>query len=52
VRSQVFFTAQADHYGVARSPRLIEKSPFESGEVTGDGELQRSGIGKVGREDR
>ncbi len=26
VRSQVFFTAQAAHYGVARSPRFIAKS--------------------------
>jgi hypothetical protein len=29
VRSQVFFTAQAAHYGVARSPRLIEKSHID-----------------------
>jgi hypothetical protein len=28
VGSQVFFTAQAARYGVARSPRLIEKSHF------------------------
>ena len=26
VRSQAFFTAQAAHYGVARPPRLVEKS--------------------------
>ena len=29
LRSQVFFTAQVTHYGVARSPRLVEKSPDE-----------------------
>ena len=31
VRSQVFFTAQAAHYGVARSPRLVEKSRITAG---------------------
>jgi hypothetical protein len=34
VRSQVFFTTQVDHYGVARSPRLIEKSRIKRPKFT------------------
>jgi hypothetical protein len=33
VRSQVFFIAQAARYGVARSPRLIEKGHHAGGGV-------------------
>lgn len=37
VRSQVSSTAQAAHYGVARSPRLVEKSHQSAGVWRGGG---------------